>query len=60
MYSMRPDSFVDIHYVKGAGHHIHAELPDIFNEVVNNICDMVDSNGDREGGRSEQCSFHSH
>ena len=63
VYSMRPNSFVDIHYIKGAGHHIHAELPDIFNRVVNNVCEMIDREEDiiKVGVvRDEQHVFHSH
>ena len=63
VYSMRPNSFVDVHYIKGAGHHIHAELPEIFNRVINGICEMVDRNEDTVKAREtrdEQSSFHSH
>ena len=63
VFSMRPNSFVDVHYIKGAGHHIHADLPEIFNGVINGICEMVDNNGDmlRNGEtRDEQAAFHSH
>lgn len=63
VYSMRPNSFVDVHYIKGAGHHIHAELPDVFNKVVNDICDTIDNNRDivtDRQQRQEQTAFHSH
>ena len=33
----RPNSYVDIHYIKRAGHHLHAEQPEEFNRVVNFI-----------------------
>lgn len=63
VYAMRPNSYVDVHYIRGAGHHIHADLPEVFNEVVNDVCDMVDEGKDllSEGeGRDEQTAFHSH
>ena len=42
IYAIRPDSYVDVHYVKGAGHHVHADSPTIFNDIVNMTCDLVD------------------
>lgn len=44
----RPSSYVDVHYIKRAGHHVHAEQPEEFNRVVNHICAAVDSNQDLE------------
>lgn len=44
----RPSSYVDIHYIKRAGHHVHAEQPEEFNRVVNYVCSTVDSNLDLE------------
>ena len=44
----RPESYVAVHLVKRAGHHVHAEQPDEFNRVVNHICSAVDANQDRE------------
>lgn len=44
----RPSSYVDINYIKRAGHHVHAEQPEEFNRVVNDICSTVDSNQDLE------------
>ena len=63
IYAMRPDSYVDVHYVKGAGHHVHADIPSVFNDIVNMACDLADEgrntleNGER---RDEQTAFHSH
>ena len=59
VYSMRPDSYVDVHYVKGAGHHVYVERPDIFNDIVNRTCCLVDEGA---GGlrRSEGSMFHTH
>lgn len=42
----RPHSYVDIHHVKRAGHHVHAEQPEEFNRVVNHICGLIDANKD--------------
>lgn len=43
---MRNGSSVDIHIIKGAGHHVYAE-PDEFNALVEKACDSVDqSRGD--------------
>ena len=42
----RSNSYVGIHYIKRAGHHVHAEQPEEFNRVVNLILDKVDSNKD--------------
>lgn len=44
----RPSSYVDINYIKRAGHHVHAEQPEEFNRVLNHICSTVDSNQDLE------------
>ena len=63
VYLKRPNSFVDLHFIREAGHHIHADLPDVFNGVINDICEMVDSNKDtvRSGQtRDEQMAFHFH
>ena len=42
----RPNSYVDIKYVHRAGHHLHAENPEEFNEIVNKILLVVDENRD--------------
>lgn len=42
----RPQSYVNVIYVKRAGHHVHAEQPEEFNRVVNHICAVVDSSRD--------------
>ena len=61
VYSKRLNSFVDVHYIEDAGHHIHADCPEIFNQVVNEICEMVDDSKDIVSGtetRDEQTAFH--
>ncbi|ESO87802.1 hypothetical protein LOTGIDRAFT_219704 [Lottia gigantea] len=40
---IRNDSFVDVQIVVGAGHHVYADKPEIFNNIVNRICDKIDS-----------------
>ena len=43
----RPSSsYVGIHYVNNAGHHVHAEQPDQFNGIVNGVFKLVDSGKD--------------
>ena len=42
IYTMRPHSYVDVHYVKGTGHHVYADSPSVFNDIVNMTCDLVD------------------
>lgn len=42
----RAESYVCVHNIKRAGHHVHAEQPDEFNRVVNHICSTVDCDGD--------------
>lgn len=41
IFQARPDSYVDVHFVKGAGHHIHAEMPSVFNEIVDSVCKLT-------------------
>ena len=36
------NSFVDVHYVNEAGHHVHAQQPDQFNRIVNSVFKSVD------------------
>ena len=42
----RPDSYVDVHYIRRAGHHLHVEQPEEFNRVINQVCSLVDRNAD--------------
>lgn len=43
---LRSDVYTKVHTVQGAGHHVHAERPQEFNRIVNNICSLVDTNSD--------------
>ncbi|XP_005179119.1 (Lyso)-N-acylphosphatidylethanolamine lipase isoform X1 [Musca domestica] len=38
--AQRGDSIVDIKVVNGAGHHVYADKPEIFNRYVNETCDL--------------------
>ncbi|XP_032590509.1 (Lyso)-N-acylphosphatidylethanolamine lipase isoform X1 [Drosophila grimshawi] len=38
--SQRGTNMVDIKIVTGAGHHVYADKPDVFNRYVNETCDM--------------------
>lgn len=44
---IRPNSHVDIVYVKDAGHHVHANQPEAFNSIVNRVCSLVDAGKDK-------------
>ena len=39
-------SYVGVHYVDEAGHHVHAQQPDQFNRIVNDVFKLVDSGED--------------
>ena len=45
---LRPQSYVQVHYVRRAGHHVHADQPEAFNSVVREVCYLVDRNEDTE------------
>jgi pimeloyl-ACP methyl ester carboxylesterase len=48
---LRPESYVDLHYVPNGGHHVHADQPEMFCELVNAACAVADSGGDRQPKR---------
>ncbi|BFZ12606.1 hypothetical protein BsWGS_15645 [Bradybaena similaris] len=39
---LRPRSYVDIQVIVGAGHHVYADRPKAFNDMVQKICEAVD------------------
>ena len=59
----RSTSYVNIHFIKKAGHHVHAEQPEQFNTTVNHILSVVDSGSDSgpviaDQPRSRTNSYH--
>ena len=46
IHELRPNSYVKVHEIPKAGHHIHADQPESFNDTVNSILEMVDQNKD--------------
>ncbi len=42
----RPGSYVDVQWVEDAGHHVHADRPQAFNDIVSEVCSVVDSGQD--------------
>ena len=45
----RPHSYVDVHCVRDAGHHVHADQPFEFNRIVKQVLSLVDCDGDLPG-----------
>ena len=43
---LRPQSYVRVYRIARAGHHVHADKPEEFNQAVNNILKIVDRNKD--------------
>lgn len=43
---LRPHSYVRIYRIARAGHHVHADKPEEFNQAVNNVLKIVDKNKD--------------
>ena len=43
---LRPQSYVRVYRIARAGHHVHADRPEEFNQVVNNVLKIVDRNKD--------------
>ncbi|XP_067652239.1 (Lyso)-N-acylphosphatidylethanolamine lipase-like isoform X1 [Haliotis asinina] len=40
---LRSDSYVAVQSIPGAGHHVYADKPVLFNNVVQKVCDSVDT-----------------
>ena len=43
---LRPQSYVRVYRIARAGHHVHADKPEEFNQAVNNVLKIVDRNKD--------------
>nr|CAB3219658.1 abhydrolase domain-containing protein 4 [Phallusia mammillata] len=41
--NLLPDNHVEVYSVKGAGHHVYADRPDLFREIVTAVCDATDT-----------------
>ncbi|KHN75073.1 Abhydrolase domain-containing protein 4 [Toxocara canis] len=42
----RPNAYVDVQVIRGAGHHVYADRTDAFNDVLRRITEMIDANED--------------
>ena len=43
---LRPQSYVRVYRIPRAGHHVHADKPEEFNQAVNNVLKIVDRRKD--------------
>jgi len=46
------DSQVEVYSIKGAGHNVHTDQSERFNEIVNSVCESVDENDTSEHNHS--------
>eukprot|EP00731_Ephydatia_muelleri_P025949 Em0018g49a len=44
---LRPFSYVSLYHVRRAGHHVHADQPEEFNDILKEVYSVVDSDQDR-------------
>ncbi|XP_071087197.1 (Lyso)-N-acylphosphatidylethanolamine lipase-like [Haliotis cracherodii] len=54
---LRAGSDVETHTVLGAGHHVYADRPRVFNHIVQQICDTVDALRGTRGGHGVESSL---
>lgn len=47
----RPNSYVKTHIIENAGHHVYADRPEIFNSIINEICDDSCEDQHQENGK---------
>jgi len=52
---LRPNSYVDVQEIAGAGHHVYADRPVQFNNVVNEVASFVDSHLDTNLNADDCC-----
>lgn len=48
MKELRPCSYVDIHLIDKAGHHVYSDQSTIFNNIVVQVCDRIEKDLHRE------------
>lgn len=53
---LRPLSYVRVYRIARAGHHVHADRPEEFNQAVNNVLKIVDRNKDLVNGEHQSAS----
>ena len=46
--NLRQDSYVALHTVADAGHHVYADQPAMFCDIVNRVCSIADSGQDSQ------------
>jgi hypothetical protein len=51
--NLRVDSFVNVHVVGGAGHHVYADEAERFNGHVADVCRLVDNDLDNIEDQSD-------
>lgn len=47
-HQLRPNSYVNVQVIKGAGHHVYVDNAPDFNQAILGICDLVDEDGDTQ------------
>jgi len=50
---LRPDSYVSVHVVGGAGHHVYADEAEQFNTLATDVCRLVDNDADDVDDRND-------
>jgi abhydrolase domain-containing protein 4 len=48
----RPKSYVNVHVIHNAGHHVYADQPQEFNSIIVKTCDIADEVGEEEDEKS--------
>uniref|UniRef100_A0A915L6G9 AB hydrolase-1 domain-containing protein n=1 Tax=Romanomermis culicivorax TaxID=13658 RepID=A0A915L6G9_ROMCU len=43
---IRPDCYVRVEMISGAGHHLYADQSEVFNDLILDVCEMIDENRD--------------